>query len=232
MAGNVRGTLAVGVGEVGIRGSDVGIAAVYSGRSIQVEILPQGVVAVGALAAVGVGHGGGVVLIGGLGGGGFQEDAGPGGLLQLGAGAVSGGVIGGGDGDAVIGGFGHVVGVVVLVGVGAVAAGDLLGEVGAVVGVVGVAVAGGGGGLQVALGVVGIGLDRLFHQGDVVEIGVVDVEVVGQIEGDGGDGFAGLLGGNDAGGVLPVGVIVVEGEVVIVRRGDRLEYKRQWHSRK
>ena len=110
-----------------------------------------------------------MVPVGGVCGGGLEIDAGTVFFLQLGTGAVAGLVIGGGDGNVVVGGLGHVV-IVVFVLVGAVSPGDLLGQVGAIVLEGLVAVAGGGGGAEIALAVVGVGLGRLFHQRDVIKM--------------------------------------------------------------
>ena len=157
-----------------------------------------------------------MVPVGGVCGGGLEIDAGVVFLPQLGTGAVAGFVVGGGDGYVVVGGLGHVM-IVVFVLIRAISASDLLGQVRAVVLEGLVAVACGGGGAEIALAVVGVGLGGLFHQRDVVKTASIDVAVIGCGDGDGGNRLTPLFRDDGAGSILPIGVVTVKGNIMIVR---------------
>ena len=107
-------------------------------------IAPQAVIPEGGRSAVGVGHAGRMILIGCICGRSLQIDACFAALLQSCTGAVACTVISSRDADIVVGGFGHVVGAIIIIGIGAVATRSLLDQVCSIVLEILIAVTGGG----------------------------------------------------------------------------------------
>ena len=81
-----------------------------------------------------------------------------------------------------------------------------------------IAVPCGGSGLQIAFVIVGVGLCRFLHQGDVIKMAHVDIVVIGRNDRNGGDCLVPLLRHHGSGGILPVGVVAVKGDIVVVCR--------------
>ena len=116
-----------------------------------------------------------------------------------------------------------VVAVFIFIGVGAVGLGDRLGQLGGAggVGEICAAVSRGVYRRNIALVIVGVGGAGLFAERNVIEIHRVDVAVVGGDYHDAFNGFAlvGLLRCDDTGGILPAGIVIVEGHIEVFLGG-------------